>query len=68
MLNLVLEETNHHYFYDGYKGPKIGYNVWESTEQPEEFFQRLKDYDQIWVPSKWQAEIVLLNRELTQPS
>ena len=58
-LNLVLEETNHNYFYDGYKGPKIGYNVWESTEQPEEFFQRLLDYDQIWVPSKWQRDCTI---------
>ena len=58
-LNLVLEETNHHYFYDGYKGPKIGYNVWESTEQPEEFFQRLLEYDQIWVPSKWQRDCTI---------
>ena len=30
-LNLVLSETNHHYFYDNYDGPKIAYNVWESA-------------------------------------
>ena len=27
-VNLVLEETNLHYFYDKYFGPKIAYNVW----------------------------------------
>ena len=54
-LNLVLMETNHYYFYDHYKGPKIGYNVWETTLQPEAFFNRWKTYDQVWVPSKWQA-------------
>ena len=58
-VNLVLMETNHHYFYDYYKGPKIAYNVWESTLQPEQFFNRLKTFDQIWVPSKWQAECTI---------
>ena len=58
-LNLVLMETNHYYFYDHYKGPKIGYNVWENTLQPEAFFNRWKTYDQVWVPSKWQAECTI---------
>jgi autotransporter strand-loop-strand O-heptosyltransferase len=58
-VNLVLEETNHHYFYDKYIGPKIAYNVWESTLQPEHFFNKLKEYDQIWVPSQWQAECTI---------
>jgi autotransporter strand-loop-strand O-heptosyltransferase len=58
-VNLVLEETNHHYFYDKYFGPKIAYNVWESTLQPEQFFNKLKEYDQIWVPSQWQAECTI---------
>jgi autotransporter strand-loop-strand O-heptosyltransferase len=55
-VNIILMETNHYYFYDGYKGPKIAYNVWESTLQPQGFFNKLLEYDQIWVPSKWQAE------------
>jgi len=55
-LNLVLSETNHHYFYDKYKGPKIAYNVWESTEQPYDYFDKLKEFDELWVPSKWQKE------------
>jgi len=58
-INLVLEETDHHFFYDYYKGPKIAYNVWESTLQPEHFFNKLKEYDQIWVPSQWQAECTI---------
>ena len=58
-LNLVLMETNHYYFYDYYKGPKIGYNVWETTLQPQQFFDRWKTYDQVWVPSKWQAECTI---------
>lgn len=55
-VNIILMETNHYYFYDSYKGPKIAFNVWESTLQPEGFFNKLLEYDQIWVPSKWQAE------------
>ena len=58
-LNLVLSETNHHYYYDGYIGPKIAYNVWESTLQPEEFFNKLKEYDELWVPSKWQKDCMV---------
>ena len=57
--NLVLSETNHHYFYDYYVGPKIAYNVWESTLQPWDFFNRLKEYDEVWVPSKWQKECLI---------
>ena len=33
--------------------------MWESTLQPEQFFDKLKEYDQIWVPSKWQAECTI---------
>ena len=58
-VNLVLEETDHNFFYDKYIGPKIAYNVWESTLQPEQFFNKLKEYDQIWVPSQWQAECTI---------
>jgi autotransporter strand-loop-strand O-heptosyltransferase len=55
-LNIVLSETNHHYFYDNYIGPKIAYNVWESTLQPQGYFNRLLEYDELWVPSEWQKE------------
>ena len=58
-VNIILQETNHNYYWDDYTGPKIGYNVWESTLQPDHFFNKLKTYDQIWVPSKWQAECTI---------
>ena len=58
-VNIILSETNHHYFYHNYKGPKIGYNVWESTLQPKEFFNKWKTFDQLWVPSQWQAECTI---------
>lgn len=58
-IHLVLAETNHHYFYENYDGPKIAYNVWESTLQPEGAFNAMLKFDQIWVPSKWQAECTI---------
>ena len=58
-LNIVLCETNHHLFYDNYNGPKIAYNVWETTQQPEEFFNKLKEFDELWVPSKWQRDVTI---------
>ena len=57
--NIVLTETNHYYFYDHYMGPKIAYNVWETTQQPEEFFDQLLKFDELWVPSKWQRECTI---------
>lgn len=58
-LNIVLCETNHHIFYDDYVGPKIAYNVWESTLQPQDFFNKLLEFDELWVPSKWQKEVTI---------
>jgi len=55
-LNIVLAEVNHHYFYQIYEGPKIAYLVWETTEYPKSFYNRIKEFDQIWVPSQWQKE------------
>jgi autotransporter strand-loop-strand O-heptosyltransferase len=58
-LNLILCETNHHIFYDSYLGPKIAYNVWESTLQPFNFFNKLKEFDEVWVPSEWQKTCMI---------
>jgi glycosyltransferase involved in cell wall biosynthesis len=57
--NLVLSETNHHIFYEKYSGPKIAYNVWESTLQPKEFFDQLLKFHEIWVPSEWQRQCTI---------
>jgi len=56
IINIILNESHHYYFYDKYKGPKIAYNVWESTRQIDEFFNQLLTYDQLWVPTKWQRD------------
>ncbi len=52
--NIVLNETYHHLYFTKYIGPKIAFNVWESTRQPEVFFNKLKEFDELWVPSEWQ--------------
>ena len=58
-VNIVLNDTNHNYFYDDYDGPKIAYNVWETTRQPNDFFERLKKFDQVWVPTEWQKNCTI---------
>ena len=58
-VNIVLCETNHHLFYDNYLGPKIAYNVWESTLQPQQYFNKLQEFDEMWVPSKWQRDVTI---------
>jgi autotransporter strand-loop-strand O-heptosyltransferase len=58
-INLVLSETDHHYYYQNYQGPKIAYNVWETTRQPKHFFEKLKEYNQIWVASSWQRDCTI---------
>jgi FkbM family methyltransferase len=53
-VHIVLNDNTHRYFYEDYSGKKIAYNVWETTRQPEGFFENLKKFDQVWVPSNWQ--------------
>ena len=65
-INLVLCETYHHVFYQDYQGPKIAYNVWETTRQPKEFFNQLNKFDQIWVASNWQRDCTI--EQGTDPS
>lgn len=56
-ITVCLHETNHEdWFKHAYKSPKIAFNVWESTRQPEQFFRKMLEFDQIWVPSKWQKK------------
>ena len=58
-VHIVLVDTNNHYFYDDYKGYKIAYNVWESTRYPDNFFQRLHYFDEVWVPTQWQFDCLV---------
>jgi len=58
-VNIILIESNHHYFYDDYKGWKIGFCVYESTRFPKQFFERLHYFDEMWVPTQWQADSLI---------
>ncbi len=55
-INITLEPINHYLFYDDHKGYNVGYNVWETTEYPQLFFNLIHKYDQFWVPTKWQKD------------
>ena len=57
--NIVLVDCYHKYYDDNYSGKKIFYNVWEKTRYPDEFFEKLKTADQIWVPTHWQNNCLL---------
>jgi len=59
LVNIVLNESHHYYFYDKYKSPMIAYNVWESTKQLKEYFSRILQYDQFWCPTKWQRQCTI---------
>ena len=60
VIDIVLAETNHHFFYGDYKDHRrIAYNAWESTLYPDEFFKKLLEYDQLWVPSTWARDCAI---------
>lgn len=55
-INIILNDINHRYFYEKYEGYTIGYNVWETTEYPQNYFNEIKKFDEFWVPTEWQKE------------
>jgi glycosyltransferase involved in cell wall biosynthesis len=59
---LVMAEANHHYYYYPFESidkPKIAYFPWETTKLRDDFFSRLQIFDQVWVPSQWQRDMVI---------
>lgn len=58
-VHIVLNDNIHYYFDQEYSGKKIAYNVWETTRQPETFFEKLKKFDQVWVASEWQRQCTI---------
>lgn len=59
LVNIVLNESHHYYFYDQYDSPMIAYNVWEATKQIPEYFNRILEYDQFWCPTEWQKQCTI---------
>ena len=59
-IDIVLMDMYHHYFYEEYEAKvKIAYTVWESTRLPDDFFNQLLKFDQLWVVSKWHHDIAI---------
>lgn len=55
-VNIILNDVNHPYFDEPLTGYTIGYNVWETTKYPDDFFHKILKYDEFWVPSQWQKD------------
>jgi FkbM family methyltransferase len=58
-VHIILAEMNNHYFYDNYEGYKIAYCVWESTLFPQDFYNCLLTFDEVWVPTQWQFDCLV---------
>lgn len=58
-VNIILADVHNSLFYDEYKGHTIAFNVWESTRYPEDFFETLKKFDEVWVPTQWQYDSLI---------
>jgi autotransporter strand-loop-strand O-heptosyltransferase len=59
-INIVLDTSDHPIFYKEYQGIKICYNVYESTLQPEKFFNHiLNNWNYFWCPSEWQRQCTI---------
>lgn len=58
-LNIVADIVDHYYYYDNYARPNVAYSVWESTRMPEQYFERLKWFNEVWVPSHWQKDCMV---------
>ena len=59
VLNIILMEHNHLYYYEKYIGPKVGFCVWESTKMASHFFDKYNECDQLWVPTEWHRECLI---------
>lgn len=58
-IDIVLVDCYHHFYYSQYPNKKIFYIAWEKNKYPDDFFEKLKEADQVWVPSEWQAAITI---------
>ena len=58
-IDLVLHEHNHRVFWRDHSKPKIAYTVWETEVFSDNFFKRILEYDELWVPSKWQQQCAI---------
>jgi FkbM family methyltransferase len=55
-VHIILQDMDNYYFYEDYDGYKIGFCVYESTRFPDNFFERLLYFDEMYVPTQWQFD------------
>jgi len=60
-IHIIMSETNHYYHYQNYDKPVIVYFLWETTHISPNFLNSLNSAENIWVPSKWQLDVLVDN-------
>ena len=60
-IHIIMSETNHYYHYQNYSKPVIVYFLWETTYISPNFLNVLNSVENIWVPSKWQLDVLVNN-------
>jgi FkbM family methyltransferase len=60
-IHIIMSETNHYYHYQNYNKPVIVYFLWETTHISPNFLNVLNSVENIWVPSKWQLDVLVNN-------
>jgi len=58
-VDIVLHEHRHGHFWRDFQKPKIACTIWETDLMDDNFFKRLLDYNELWVPSLWQKECAI---------
>lgn len=46
---------------DGAPGKRVAYTVWESTEFPDGWLEKLRRADEIWIPTAWGRSVLVDN-------
>ena len=60
-IHIIMSEVNHYYHYQKYDKPVIVYFLWETTHISPNFLDTLKSAEHVWVPSKWQLDVLVNN-------
>jgi glycosyltransferase involved in cell wall biosynthesis/ADP-heptose:LPS heptosyltransferase len=60
-IHIIMSEVNHYYHYQKYDKPIIVYFLWETTHISPNFLDILKSAEHVWVPSKWQLDVLVNN-------
>ena len=58
-ISLILHEHNHKVYWRKFDKPTIAYCVWETERFSDNFFHRLSELQELWVPSQWQKDCAI---------